>query len=91
MKWKLTGELTLHGVTKVVTLPIQLEVRGDVATAVGKMTVKQTDFGMKPYSALFGALMPVLWKDGRPLHEQLRSSGCAIGGAAEIRRCWYHP
>lgn len=46
------GELTLLGTTRPVAF--------DVAVAVGRLSavavVKQIDFGMKPYSALFGAL-----------------------------------
>jgi hypothetical protein len=46
------GELTLLGTTRPVAF--------DVAVADGRVSavavVKQTDFGMKPYSALFGAL-----------------------------------
>jgi polyisoprenoid-binding protein YceI len=45
------GELSLHGATKPMTVPIQLEVRGDMLTGTGKMAVKQTDFGIEPVSA----------------------------------------
>jgi polyisoprenoid-binding protein YceI len=45
------GELSLHGATKPMTVPIQLEVRGDTLTGTGKMSVKQTDFGIEPVSA----------------------------------------
>jgi polyisoprenoid-binding protein YceI len=49
---RVAGELTLHG----RTAPLEL----DVAIADGMLTaggvVLQTDLGMKPYSALFGAL-----------------------------------
>jgi hypothetical protein len=34
-----------------MTVPIQLEVRGDTLTGTGKMSVKQTDFGIEPVSA----------------------------------------
>ena len=47
------GELELAG----KTAPLQFDVRvGDDGTVSGSATVKQTDWGMKPYSALFGAL-----------------------------------
>ena len=49
-----SGDLTLHGVTRPVTLPIQLEQKGDMLTAAGKMTVKQTDYGIEPTSAAGG-------------------------------------
>ena len=49
---RVAGDLTLQGQTAPLVL--------DVAVADGMLTaggvVRQTDFGMKPYSALFGAL-----------------------------------
>ena len=48
------GELTLHGVTKAVTVPVRLEAQGDTLSATGKMVVKQTDFGIEPTSAAGG-------------------------------------
>jgi polyisoprenoid-binding protein YceI len=50
----LRGELTLHGVTKVFTVPVRLEAHGDTLSATGKMVVKQTDFGIEPTSAAGG-------------------------------------
>jgi len=49
-----TGELTLHGVTKVFKVPVRLEVQGEALSASGKMVVKQTDFGIEPTSAAGG-------------------------------------
>ena len=46
------GELTLRGNTAPVAFDVALADGALSATA----TVKQTDFGIKPYSALFGAL-----------------------------------
>ncbi len=46
------GELTLMGRTRPQTFALELED----ARLTGGATVKQSDFGMKPYSALFGAL-----------------------------------
>jgi polyisoprenoid-binding protein YceI len=46
------GDLTLAGVTRPISF--------DLALAGGRVTgaavVRQTDWGMKPYTALFGAL-----------------------------------
>jgi len=51
----ITGELSLHGVTKTMTVvPIRLEARGDTLTGTGKMVVKQTEFGIEPVSAAGG-------------------------------------
>jgi len=44
------GTLTLHGVTRPVTLPLAVEVGGDGLEATGRMTVRQTDYGIDPVS-----------------------------------------
>jgi hypothetical protein len=46
------GELTLRGATRPIAF--DLAVDGDAVSA--EALVRQTDFGIKPYSALFGAL-----------------------------------
>jgi polyisoprenoid-binding protein YceI len=47
------GELTLFGSSH----PISFDLRaGDDGAVAGSAIVKQSDWGMKPYSALFGAL-----------------------------------
>jgi polyisoprenoid-binding protein YceI len=46
------GELTLAGTTRPIAFDLAL-IAGRVS---GTAVVTQTDFGMKPYSALFGAL-----------------------------------
>ncbi len=46
------GELTLHGVTRPITVAVAPEGAGVRARA----TVRQKEFGMKPYAALMGTL-----------------------------------
>jgi polyisoprenoid-binding protein YceI len=46
----LRGELTLHGVTRPLTLRVHLEVKGDTLEATGRTTLRQTDFGITPIS-----------------------------------------
>lgn len=41
-----TGKLTLHGVTRPVTLPFSLELSGASAHVKGKAQVLRTDFGL---------------------------------------------
>lgn len=47
----LVGELSLHGVTKPVTIPVRVELKGNALAATGKMVVKQSEFGIQPTSA----------------------------------------
>jgi len=44
------GSLTLHGVTRPITLPLAVEVGADGLKATGRMTIRQTDYGIDPVS-----------------------------------------
>jgi polyisoprenoid-binding protein YceI len=50
--FQVDGELTLAGTTR----PLAFELTVDGGRLRGSAVVAQTDFGMKPYSTLFGAL-----------------------------------
>ncbi len=52
----LNGDLTLHGVTKRIAVPVSLTINEQQLRAVGKYTLKQTDYGIKPYSAAGGTI-----------------------------------
>jgi polyisoprenoid-binding protein YceI len=52
----LNGDLTLHGVTKRITVPVAATITPQQLRAVGKYTLKQTDYGIKPYSAAGGTI-----------------------------------
>jgi polyisoprenoid-binding protein YceI len=53
---RVEGELTLNGTTRPIAFDLEITGEGGInATAV----VKQTDWGMKPYTGLFGALKVV--------------------------------
>jgi polyisoprenoid-binding protein YceI len=45
-----TGDLTLHGVAHPITVPVAVRVEGETLTASGRLSVKQTEYGMKPVS-----------------------------------------
>ena len=47
------GDLTLAGTTHPVEFGLDVAAEGGIA---GTVVVKQSDWGIKPYSALFGAL-----------------------------------
>jgi polyisoprenoid-binding protein YceI len=51
-RWDLQveGDLTLHGVTRRITLPLQVERAGGALTATGRTVVRHTDYGLKPIS-----------------------------------------
>ena len=42
-----TGELTLHGVTKTVTVPIQAKLSGDVVTVTGSIEIAFADYAIE--------------------------------------------
>jgi polyisoprenoid-binding protein YceI len=56
------GELRVHGELDLLGTrrPITFELRaGDDGTLTGRATITQSEFGIKPYSTLFGALKVV--------------------------------
>lgn len=54
---RVIGDLTLHGVTqKHVWITAEVTVKGESFTAHGNFSLKQTDYGIKPYSAAGGAI-----------------------------------
>lgn len=65
--WKVEGTLTLHGVTK----PVAATVRRTGETYAAKVKIKQTDFGIKPVSAV-GGLVKV--KNEVELDVQIRAA-----------------
>jgi polyisoprenoid-binding protein YceI len=50
---RIEGELTLAGTTRPLALELAV---GDDGAVRGSATITQSDWGMKPYSALFGTL-----------------------------------
>jgi polyisoprenoid-binding protein YceI len=50
------GDLTLKGVTKRIAVSVAATVAPQQLRAAGKYTLKQTDFGIKPYSAAGGTI-----------------------------------
>jgi polyisoprenoid-binding protein YceI len=56
MRVRVTGELTLHGVTRPLTVPVHVAILGDHVTAEGHASVRQTDFGIQPVTAGAGTV-----------------------------------
>jgi polyisoprenoid-binding protein YceI len=50
------GDLTLRGVTKRIAVPVAATITPQQIRATGKYTLKQTDYGIKPYSAAGGTI-----------------------------------
>jgi len=52
----LTLRITLHGTARDIKVPVTVDKQGDDLSASGDFELKQSEFGMKPYSALGGSL-----------------------------------
>ena len=47
---EVTGNLTIHGVTKLVTIPLEVQLTGEQGQVVGSLKFPFSDFGMTPPS-----------------------------------------
>jgi polyisoprenoid-binding protein YceI len=45
-----SGDLTLHGMTRAIDLPVEVTLSGDTLAATARLTIRQTDYGLKPVS-----------------------------------------
>ncbi len=52
----LNGQLSLHGATRGQKVPATLAETGDLLRAFGEFSLRQTDYGIKPVSAVGGGL-----------------------------------
>jgi polyisoprenoid-binding protein YceI len=52
----LIGQLTLHGVTRPQKVPARITVTGDLLRAFGEFSLRQSDYNIKPVSAVGGGL-----------------------------------
>ncbi len=52
----LNGDLTLRGVTRRVAFPVKVTINGKQLRATGEKNIKQTDFGITPYSGGLGTI-----------------------------------
>jgi polyisoprenoid-binding protein YceI len=48
--------ITLHGTTRALTIPVQIENDSRAIAASGRFELNQTDFGITPFSILGGAI-----------------------------------
>ncbi|TFV61453.1 YceI family protein [Mycobacterium sp. PS03-16] len=54
--YRLTGELHIHGRRREHSVDVQVDERGDTWHMSTRSTVRQSDFGVKPYSMLMGSM-----------------------------------
>lgn len=54
--YRLAGALQIHGKTRERVIDVATDDLGDSWRMSGQATVRQSDFGVKPYSLLMGAL-----------------------------------
>jgi polyisoprenoid-binding protein YceI len=67
-KLMLNGKLTIHGVTRDVSIPVAVTITDTTVRGTGSIKLKTSDFGIEPYSAFLGAVKN---KDGIVLHIDL--------------------
>jgi polyisoprenoid-binding protein YceI len=56
MTLRVTGALTLRGVTQTVTVPVEVQLAQGRLTATGKVTVRQSAYGIRPVTAGAGTV-----------------------------------
>jgi polyisoprenoid-binding protein YceI len=56
LSFKLNGDLTMRDATKRVSFPVTVTISKDQLRATGDAELKQTDFGIKPYSGKLGMI-----------------------------------
>ncbi len=69
----ISGDFTLHGVTKSITMPARISVDNEKATKFsvnGSFPIKSTDYGFEPYSDLGGAVKN---QDGMTIHVRIKA------------------
>lgn len=52
----ITLQISLHGQTRELTVPVAVIREGDRLTAIGQFSLRQSEFGITPYRALGGGL-----------------------------------
>ena len=69
-KATLAVAITLHGQTRTLRVPVEIEADEKSVSVSGRLAVNQTDFGITPYSLLGGAIAV---KDGLALRFRIRA------------------
>jgi len=69
-KATLAVAITLHGVTRTLQVPAEIEADAGIIGVSGRLAFNQSDFGITPYSLLGGAIAV---KDGLELRFRIRA------------------
>lgn len=80
--YELQGAFTLHGVTRRVTIPVELEQAGQIVRLSGGFSIKQTDFGITPFKK-FGGVVGVA--DELRIHGDIRLAAGAAPATPAVR------
>jgi polyisoprenoid-binding protein YceI len=56
LRLEITGTLSLHGTARNIVLPVTFWTVGDTCHAQAETWLRQTDYGIKPYSAGLGTI-----------------------------------
>lgn len=54
--YQVTGQMTIRGVTKTISFVATVAYDGSFFTGKAEIKIKQTDFGIEPYSVLLGSI-----------------------------------
>jgi polyisoprenoid-binding protein YceI len=54
--YRLTGSVEIHGTSRPQGVDVKVDDRGDVLALSARVPLTQSDFGVKPYSLMMGAL-----------------------------------
>lgn len=54
--WTATGDLTIAGVTKTITMPVTVNQQGNVLEFTGSISTKLTEFKIDPPTAMLGTI-----------------------------------
>jgi polyisoprenoid-binding protein YceI len=55
-EYLISGDLTIHGVTKPISFPVAAEEVDGRLHGIASIDFKQSDYGIRPFSAMFGAV-----------------------------------
>ncbi len=88
--YEVTATLTMHGTTREITVPVAVEFQGDTLVARGRFSVKQTDYGIRPFRGGPGGTVRVTvrYPQGKLSAVTATTGVMLTAGAHFYRRAW---